>query len=219
MLPLGAAKPPYCVHSPRIPSPLHTLWILVATPLTVPRLPVVSLYRPFLTVLPSLPALLPPRASLMSHIIPAVLDSLWSVSENPCVLRILSSPLPPKVPKSLNHTVTLLVPPPYKTFPKTCGPPLPVVAVFPSSPRPSVYIYKSVRIYESVCILSIKQALSGGVESGGIKHPKSGVQTFSNINKVGSNIVLRVVSWIKKINGEVVFLISWCDVSRYYKGH
>ena len=48
----------------------------------------------------------------------------------------------------------------------------------------SVYIYGGVCIYESVYILSIKQALPGGVESGGIENPEGGAQDFSNIEMV-----------------------------------
>ena len=138
MSPLGATKPPSCVHPSCIPSPLYKIQILVATPPTFLWLPVVYLYRPLLNFFLLLPVPLPPRASSMSRLLSAALGSLWSVWENLCVLFLPSSPLPPKGLKFTNHKVISLVPPPCKTLQTPWGPPLLVEAVSPASPRPTL---------------------------------------------------------------------------------
>ena len=77
--PFGATMPLSCVLPPLIPSILRTLQISVATPPTVPQLPVFSLCRSSSTAFPPLLTLLPPRASPMSCQLTVVLASPWSV--------------------------------------------------------------------------------------------------------------------------------------------
>ena len=132
---LGSTKLPYFFHPAYIPSHLHTLLILVATPPTMPRLPVVSLYRSFLTTFMTLPALLLPWLSPMSRLLSTTLTSLWFVWEKPRVILLPYSPLPPKGPKYPNYTVILLVSPSCKKFPTPWGLTLFSVSVSPASPR------------------------------------------------------------------------------------
>ena len=135
MLYIGITKPPSCLHPPHRLSTLNTLRISVATPPTVTRLSIVSLYMSFTTVFLPLLALLLPWASPMYRLLSAALYSPWSIRENLFVFLLPSSPLPPKGPNSPKHTVIFLVPQPCKTLPTSWGMPLLVVSVSPASLR------------------------------------------------------------------------------------
>ena len=138
LLPPGATMPLYCDHPPPSPYRQRILQILVATIPTAPRLPIFSLYRSSPNVFPSLLALIMPQASPTSRQLAVALVSPQTFGENMCVFPLPSVPFPLTVPTSPIQTVVPFVPPTCRTFRTPWVTPLPILAVPPTSPRPTL---------------------------------------------------------------------------------
>ena len=118
---LGATKPPYFSLPLRTMFPFYTPQIENVAPPTDIRLPDVSICRSLPTVFPLTHVRLLTQASPMSCILSASLDLPRSDKGTQCVYLSYSSPLSPKGPTYLTHTVELFAPPPCRKIANTLG--------------------------------------------------------------------------------------------------